>query len=111
MSRSNLKLTVSFEFELEAPAPMLAESHEKLCKTVHDTLGAMVLQGMPTVTGKQLAKAGISIVAHHHHLDVVNTTAAPPPRAALVAAAPHLTDHELSQLARRTSGRIPAIEA
>jgi hypothetical protein len=110
MTTSNLKLSIAFEFELEAPPALLEASHEQLCKTVKDLLGAMVLQGMPTVTAKQLGKAGIAVVSHHHHLDVVNTTAAPVPHAALVAAGPHLTDDELAQLARRTSGRVPVLE-
>lgn len=107
MSRANLKLTVGFEFELDAPPAFLEASHENLCKAVQDLLGAMVLQGMPTVTAKQLGKAGITVVSHHHHLDVLNTAAAPIPRAELVAAGPHLTDPELDQLARHSAGRAP----
>lgn len=108
MTKTNLKLTLAFEFELEAPPPFLAESHEKVCKAIQDLLGAMVLQGMPTITAKQLAKAGIAVASQHHHVDVLNTAAAPVPHEALVAAGPHLTDDELAQLARRTTGRLPA---
>lgn len=111
MSKANLKLTVSFEFELEAPAAFVDGSHEKLCKAVQELLGAMVLQGMPTVTAKQLGKAGIAVVSHHHHLDVVNTAAAAAPREELIAAGPHLTDDELDQLARRSAGRVPLADA
>ncbi|NMF91152.1 hypothetical protein [Aromatoleum petrolei] len=111
MSKPNLKLSVSFEFELEAPAAFVEASHEKLCKAVQELLGAMVLQGMPTVTAKQLAKAGVAVVSHHHHLDVLNTAAASVPRAELVAAGPHLTDDELDQLARRSAGRVPLADA
>lgn len=107
MSKPNLKLTVSFEFELEAPTAFVDASHERLCKAVQELLGAMVLQGMPTVTAKQLAKAGVAVVSHHHHLDVLNTAAASVPREELVAAGPHLTDDELDQLARRSAGRVP----
>lgn len=111
MSKPNLKLTVSFEFELEAPAAFVDASHEKLCKAVQELLGAMVLQGMPTVTAKQLAKAGVAVLSHHHHLDVLNTAVASVPRAELVAAGPHLTDDELDQLARRSAGRVPLVDA
>lgn len=111
MSKANLKLTVGFEFELEAPAAFLDGSHEKLCKAMQELLGAMVLQGMPTVTAKQLGKAGIAVVSHHHHLDVLNTAAAAIPREELVAAGPHLTDDELDQLARRSAGRVPLADA
>lgn len=107
MSRSNLKLSVAFEFELAAADSLLEGSHEDLCKAVHDALGKMVLQGMPTVTGNQLAKAGIAVVSHHHHIDVVNTAAPPVERDTLIAAAPHLTDAELALLAHRVRGRVP----
>lgn len=111
MSRANLKLTATFEFELEAPPAFIEASHEKLCRDVQEQLGTMVLQGMPTVTAKQLGKAGINLLSHHHHIDVLNTAAAPVPREALVAAGPHLTDDELEQFARRTAGRIPLAPA
>ncbi len=111
MSRSNLKLSVAFDFELQAPEGLLNGEHEALCRALSDILGTMVLQGMPTVTGKQLAKAGISIVSHHHHLSVVNTAAAEVPREVLVAAAPHLTDAELTELAHRVRGKLPQAAA
>lgn len=107
MTRANLKLSIEFEFDLDAPEAFLQTSHEKLCKAMQELLGNMVLQGMPTVTAKQLGKAGITLVSHHHHLDVVSTAAAALPREALVAAGPHLTDEELEQLSRRTAGRAP----
>src|SRR5574339_231653 len=110
MSRPNLKLNVAFEFELSAPNGLLELDHEHLCKAMHDFLGAMVLQGMPTITAKQLGKAGVSVLSHHHHLDVANVDGATIPRAEYVAAGPHLTDDELLQLARRTSGKLPEIQ-
>lgn len=107
MTRANLKLSIEFEFDLDAPEAFLQASHEKLCKAMQELLGNMVLQGMPTVTAKQLGKAGITILSHHHHLDVVSTAATALPREALIAAGPHLTDDELEQLSRRTAGRAP----
>lgn len=107
MSRSKLKLNIAFDFELQAPEELLERDHEDLCRTLHEILGAMVLQGMPTVTAKQLGKAGIAVVAHRHHIDVVNTQAVPVAREALIAAAPHLTDEELDRLANRVRGKLP----
>jgi hypothetical protein len=107
MSRSNLKLSLAFDFELKAPETMLQGDHEALCRALNDILGAMVLQGMPTITAKQLAKADIAVVAHHHRVEVANTAAAAIPREALIAAAPHLTDRELTELAHRLHGKLP----
>lgn len=110
MSRPDLKLSLTFEFELSAPNELLELGHENLCKAMRDLLGTMVLQGMPTITAKQLGKAGVSVLSHHHHLDVAKAAAATLPREEYVAAGPHLTDDELLQLARRTSGKLPIIE-
>lgn len=109
MSPGNLKLSLAFDFELKAPESLLQGDHEALCRALHDILGTMVLQGMPTVTGKQLAKAGISVVAYDHRLDVVNTAVIP--RDTLVAAGPHLTDRELVELAHRIHGKLPPVSA
>jgi len=111
MSDSNLKLSLTFDFDLKAPESLLQGDHETLCRTLNDILGTMVLQGMPTITGKQLAKAGIDVVAHHHHVAVVNSAARAIPREALVAAAPHLTDGELVVLAQRLHGKLPPTPA
>lgn len=110
MSQANLKLRLTFDFELAVPPEQLAAEHEALCARLHETLGAMVIQGLPTIAGKQLAKAGIDITAHHHHLDAVNLSAPALPHATLAAAAPHLTDDELTLLARRASGKLPGGE-
>lgn len=108
MSKANLKLSVTFDFELSAPSALLEGDHEALCRQLHEALGAMVFQGMPTVTAKQLARVGATIVAHHHHLDVANLAAPAIERSALVGAAPHLTDAELELLARRAGAKAPA---
>jgi len=110
MSRPNLTLSVAFEFELSAANELHELGHEELCKAMHDLLGAMVLQGMPTITAKQLGKAGVTVLSHRHHLDVANAAAAAIPRAEYVAAGPHLTDDELLQLAHRTRGKLPLTE-
>src|SRR5690606_8297995 len=107
MSKANVKLQLIFDLDVAVPERLLELDHESLCKTFSEVLGTMVFQGLPTVAGKQLAKAGGSIVGHHHHLSA--TSLAPPPldRDVLIAAAPHLTDDELDQLARNAHGRLP----
>ncbi|MDR2688528.1 MAG: hypothetical protein LBB76_02065 [Azoarcus sp.] len=108
MSKPNLKLRVAFEFEIDAPAALLDGDHTALCRKLGELLGPLVLQGMPTITGKQLAKAGASIIGHHHHLDVDNLSMPSIDRALMIAAAPHLTDAELERLARQASTKAPA---
>ncbi|ANQ86014.1 hypothetical protein [Azoarcus olearius] len=108
MSKANIKLSISFDFELAAPPALLQSDHDALCRQLHEALGAMVFQGMPTVTAKQLGKAGVTVLGHHHHLDAANLSAAAIARDALVAAAPHLTDDELDQLSRRAAAKAPS---
>ncbi|MDR0701215.1 MAG: hypothetical protein LBF61_02210 [Azoarcus sp.] len=107
MSLANLKLDVTFEFEIAAPEALLSGDHASLCRKFSDLLGALVLQGMPKVTATQLAKAGARLVGHHYHLDAQNLSVSRIDRTLLAAAAPHLTDAELDDLARRASGKTP----
>jgi len=107
MPKTNLKLQVAFEFEIAAPETMLADDHATLCRKLSDLLGPVALQGMPTITGKQLAKAGACVIAHHYHLDAENLSIPAVDRAALAAAAPHLTDAELTRLGQQVSGKTP----
>lgn len=106
MSKSNVKLTLSFELDITVPAAFLNLDHAQLCKGLAETLGSTVLQGLPTISAKQLAKAGIRMDKAHHHLDAANIVIPPLPRKALVAAGPHLTDEEIEQLARKAGGRV-----
>lgn len=108
MSKANVKLQLAFDFDLTVPASLLESTHDDLCKTLSELLGAMVFQGMPTVTSKQLGKAGISILTHHHHLNATEVGSGAVDREALIAAAPHLTDDELAKLARRAQGKVSA---
>jgi hypothetical protein len=64
---------------------------------------------MPTITGKQLAKVGAHIINHHHHLDAESLVAPVIDHAIMVAAAPHLTDDELSKLARQAGAKAAAL--
>jgi hypothetical protein len=107
MSKPNLKLRVAFEFEIDAPPALLTDDHATLCRKLGELLGPLVLQGMPTITGKQLARAGASIVGHHHHLDAENLSVPGIDRALMIAAAPHLTDAELERLSRQAGAKAP----
>jgi hypothetical protein len=108
MSKANLKLRVTFEFDIDAPEALLAHDHVTLCRKLNDMLGPLVLQGMPKVTTTQLAKAGASLIGHHCHLDARNLSLPAIDRAVMIAAAPHLTDEELDSLARQLAGKTPA---
>ena len=107
MSRANLKLQVVFEFEIVAPEALLANAHTTLCQKLNDMLGPLVLQGMPKVTATQLAKAGASLIGHHCHLDAKNLSLPALDRAVMAAAAPHLTDEEIDDLAHQLAGKTP----
>jgi hypothetical protein len=107
MSKANLKLHVNFEFEIDAPEALLGHDHATLCRKLNDMLGPLVIQGMPKVTATQLAKAGATLVGHHCHLDVKNLSHPTIERADMIAAAPHLTDEELNDLALQLVGKMP----
>jgi hypothetical protein len=109
MSNANLKLRVTFEFEIAAPAALAADDHATLCRKLGEILGPLALQGMPTVTAKQLAKVGANIISHHHHLDAESLVAPAIDRAVMVAAAPHLTDDELLKLAHQAGAKVAAL--
>ena len=108
MSKANLRLHVAFEFEIAAPETLLAGDHAALCRRFSEVLGPLVLQGMPKITGNQLARANARLVGHHCHFDAVSLAAPPIARADLIAAAPHLTDEELDRLAHRAAAKAPA---
>lgn len=107
MSKANVKLQLTFDLDICVPERLLEQDHAALCRTLSEMLGSMVFQGMPTVTGKQLAKGGATLVGHHYHMSTAVLGAPTVARELLVAAAPHLTDDELEQLARKAHGRLP----
>lgn len=107
MRKTGVRLQVTFDFELAVPERLEGLDHETLCKTLDAVLGTTVTQGMPTVTAKQLARAGIDIVRHHHHIDARHLVAPDLDRTVLIAAAPHLTDAELEKLANQFAGKAP----
>ncbi len=106
-TKANVKLNITFNFELALPDALVDADHAALCRRLSELLGPMVLQGMPTVTAKRLGQVGGSIVAHHHHLDASSLAVPALAQELLIAAAPHLTDDELIQLARRAAGKLP----
>lgn len=104
----NLRLTISFDLALSAPPELLAKDHETLCRTLNGLLAGFVA-GAPTVAAKQLEKASIRLLGHHHHINPAKTAPAVNiPREAMIAAAPHLTDAELQQLAERGAVNAPS---
>lgn len=108
MSKANLRLHVAFEFEIAAPETLLEGDHAALCRRFSEILGPLVLQGMPKITGSQLAKANARLISHHFHFDAVDLCAPAIARAELIAAAPHLTDEELDRLAHQAAAKKPA---
>ncbi|HLW04212.1 MAG TPA: hypothetical protein VKY38_01365 [Azoarcus sp.] len=102
MKPTNLRLQLLFDLHLAVPEEMLSGSPEDVRARLTEALGTMVLQGLPTVAAKQLARSGIELSRHEHAVQmapVQQHTAIP--IADLVAAAPHLTDQELAQLSAR----------
>ena len=107
MSGPNVRLQLRFDLDLSVPAAFAGLEHARLCKTLSAAL-APVIQGLPVISGKQLAKGGITVVAHHHHLDARSVGVPSVERAQVILAAPHLTDAEIEQVAARSAGRMPA---
>ena len=104
MSRTRVKLQISFDLELSVPEKLRGLDHQALCKVFHALLGMTVIQAVPKVIGKQLTKAGIELVGHHHHLNASHSDQAPIDRALLIAIAPHLDDAELGRLSHTLAG-------
>ncbi|MDX5444763.1 MAG: transposon-transfer assisting family protein [Zoogloeaceae bacterium] len=109
MKPSAVRLQLSFDFQLSVPEALASADADVLQRTLTEALGTMVLQGLPTIAAKQLARSGITI--ERHSCAVAASDQAPAveiDRALLVAAAPHLTDDELRRLAGRVLGKLPA---
>lgn len=108
MKSPAVRLHLAFDFDLSLPDQMEPVDPLSLERTLTEVLGAMVLQGLPTIAGKQLARSGISIARHRHAMTVqVDEAADGIDREFLIAAAPHLTEEELRRLAGRVSGKLP----
>jgi hypothetical protein len=103
-----VRLQLSFDFQLSVPEGLASAEADVLQRTLTEALGTMVLQGLPTIAAKQLARSGIAIEQHSHEVAVsARAPAVEIDRALLVSAAPHLTDDELRRLAGRVVGKLP----
>lgn len=103
-----VRLQLQFDFQLAVPEQMASADAENLQRALTEALGSMVLQGLPTIAAKQLARVGVSIVQQSHAVAAsVDPSTAEIDRELLVAAAPHLTDDELRRLAGRVAGKLP----
>ena len=111
MSVANVSLLLPFDLELAVTDSLVALDHAQLCKTLAGLLGPTVIQGLPVIAGKQLAKAEMRVLKHHHRLEAEVKTAARVEPSRIVDAAPHLTDAEVATLAVRAAARLPKGEA
>jgi hypothetical protein len=108
MKPANVRLQLHFDLQLAVPDELAAADPERLRAQLSETLGAMVLQGLPTIAGKQLARADAQVVAHSHVLEataLARTSSVEHDE--LVTAAPHLTDAELERLLARAGHALP----
>lgn len=106
MKPSNARMQLVFDFELSVPDELAALDPSALKVRLGEILGAMVVQGLPTIAGKQLAKSGVTIVGQTHQIAAAGMVASNIDRAELIAAAPHLTDDELARLAQRAGTKL-----
>jgi hypothetical protein len=67
---------------------LVALDHAQLCKTLAGLLGPTVIQGLPVIAGKQLAKAEMRVLKHHHRLEAEVKTAARVEPSRIMDAAP-----------------------
>lgn len=103
-----VRLQLQFDFQLAVPEQMASADAESLQRALTEALGTMVLQGLPTIAAKQLARVGVSIMQQSHAVAAsVDPSTAEIDRELLVTAAPHLTDDELRRLAGRVAGKLP----
>ncbi|MGL4406901.1 hypothetical protein [Zoogloea sp.] len=107
MPSPNVKLKLQFELDLTVPEILGKLDHAQLCKALGNALGPMVIQGLPTISAKQLGKVGVQMCGHHHKLDALNLSTPPVEASQIIAVAPHLTDEEVQQVARKASGKMP----
>ena len=110
MSKPNARLTLEFALDLRVPDAMTAHDHGALCQELCEMLGATVLKGLPAISTKQLAKAGVSLLGHHHHATVENLAAPALDAATVARVTAHLTDDEIAQLCRSAAAQAPSAE-
>ena len=107
MAKANARLRVTFDFDLLVPDGMTQLDGAELSARLGARLGATVFKGMPSVTAKQLTKAGIALCTSRHLLEAESIVPPAFTREAVIAAAPHLTDLEVDALCRQPARKNP----
>jgi len=108
MSNPNARLHIAFDFDLVLPDSMLELDEQALMAALQGMLGPTVFNGMPTVSGKQLTKGGVTLVKHAHSCQANRVGQASLPLEAVIAAAPHLTDQEVAKVAVTALQKLPS---
>ncbi len=111
MSQPNARLKLQFDLDLMIPAGLLKEDHSALCRDLCAILGATVLQGLPAISKKQLAKSEVRLLSHHHHVEVENLKAPSISIELAQKVTAHLTDAEIDTLCARAAAKAPSLEA
>ncbi|MCB1956230.1 MAG: hypothetical protein KDG55_11180 [Rhodocyclaceae bacterium] len=110
MSQPNARLKLQFDLDLMIPDTLLSEDHSALCRDLCEILGATVMQGLPAISKKQLAKAQVGLLSHHHHVEVENLRAPSIPLELARMVTAHLTDAEITVLCGRAATKAPNTE-
>lgn len=110
MSQANARLKLQFDLDLKVPEGLLREDHSALCRELCEILGATVMQGLPAISAKQLAKSAVKVLSHHHHAEVENLAAARIPAAMVQKVTAHLTDAEIETLCVKAAAKAPMSE-
>ena len=111
MTNANARLRITFDFDLAVPPALANGDDEALVTALRGILGNTVFGGMPTVTGKQLAKSGVGLVRHACQCEVKRIGLASVAKDVVVAAAPHLTDEELEEAGILAAQKLPPAPA
>jgi hypothetical protein len=107
MSDANARLHLEFDFDLSVPESLLNGDEAALLAALREILGTTVFGGMPTVTTRQLTKAGVKTLRHRSACRAEVLGEPGVPLDAVTAVAPHLTDAEVRQVARLAAAKLP----
>lgn len=107
MNKPNARLRLQFDLDLQLPPTMATGDHTILCRALCEALGATVLQGLPTISARQLGKIGVQVLGHHHHTELADLTAPQIPAESVSAVNAHLTDDEIARLCVRAAAKAP----
>ena len=106
MANGNAKLRITFDFDLTLPDALVGLEDARLLAKMKEVLGATVFGGMPTVTRKQLGKAGIELESHASRCEI-SSSVVKVPLELVAKAAPHLTQEELTRVAQLAAAKLP----